>query len=66
MKKLQLNVCVGTSDGFIEESTELSYLNILTQLKRDLDSDDCMPTADHEKAEKLIKELFDLLWKYSY
>lgn len=66
MKKLQLNVCVGTSDGFIEESTELSYLNILTQLKRDLDSDDCMPTADHEKAERLIKELFDLLWKYSY
>lgn len=66
MKKLQLNVCVGTSDGFIEESTELSYLNILTQLKRDLDSDDCMPTTDHEKAEKLIKELFDLLWKYSY
>lgn len=66
MKKLQLNVCVGTSDGFIEESTELSYLNILTQLKRDLDSDDCMSTADHGKAEKLIKELFDLLWKYSY
>ena len=66
MKKLQLNVCVGTSDGFIEESTELSYLNILTQLKRDLDSDDCMPTADHEKAEKLIKELFNVLWKYSY
>lgn len=66
MKKLQLNVCVGTSDGFIEESAELSYLNILTQLKGDLDSDDCMSTADHEKAEKLIKELFDLLWKYSY
>lgn len=66
MKKLQLNVCVGTSDGFIEESTELSYLNILTQLKRNLNSDDCIPTVDHEKAEKLIKELFDLLWKYSY
>lgn len=66
MKKLQLNFCVGTSDGFTEGSTELSYLDILTQLKRDLDSDDCIPTVDHEKTEKLIKELFNVLWKYSY
>lgn len=63
---MKINFCVETSAGFTEGSTELSYLDILTQLKRDLDSDDCMPTADHEKAEKLIKELFDLLWKYSY
>lgn len=66
MKKLQLNVCVGTSDGFIEESTELSYLDILAKLKEDINSDSCMPKADHDEAEKLIKELFDLLWKYSY
>lgn len=46
--------------------TDLSYLDILTKLKEDIGSDTCMPTADHEKAEKLIKELFDLLWKYSY
>lgn len=66
MKKLQLNFCVGTSDGFTEGSAELSYLDLLTQLKRDLDSDDCMPTADHEEADKLVKELFDILWKYFY
>lgn len=46
--------------------TDLSYLDILTKLKEDINSDNCMPKADHEKAEKLIKELFDLLWKYSY
>jgi hypothetical protein len=63
---MKINFCVETSAGFTEGSAELSYLDILTQLKRDLDSDDCMPTTDHEKAEKLIKELFDLLWKYSY
>lgn len=56
---MKINFCV-------ETSAELSYLDILTQLKRDLDSDDCMPTADHKEAERLIKELFDLLWKYSY
>lgn len=63
---MKINFCVETSTGFTEGSAELSYLDILTQLKRDLDSDDCMPTTDYEKAEKLIKELFDLLWKYSY
>lgn len=46
--------------------TDLSYLDILAKLKEDINSDSCMPTTDHEKAEKLIKELFDLLWKYSY
>lgn len=45
---------------------ELSYLDLLIQLKKDLDSDDGMPTADHDKANKLVKELFDILWKYSY
>ena len=66
MKKLKLNFCVETNGAFTEGTAELSYLDLLTQLKRDLDSDDCIPTTDHEKAEKLIKELFDLLWKYSY
>lgn len=46
--------------------TDLSYLDILAQLRKDLDSDTCMPEADHEEAEKLINELFGLLWKYSY
>lgn len=48
------------------KTAELSYLDILIQLKKDLDSDDGIPTADHEKADKLVKELFDILWKYSY
>lgn len=46
--------------------TDLSYLDILAKLKEDINSDSCMPKADHNEAEKLIKELFDLLWKYSY
>lgn len=63
---MKLNVGFDTPRGFSEVSTDISYLNILTQLKRDLDSDTCMPTADHDKADKLVKELFDILWKYSY
>lgn len=63
---MKINFCVETNGSFTEGSAELSYLDILTQLKRDLDSDKCMPEADHKEAEKLIKELFDLLWKYSY
>lgn len=47
-------------------TADLSYLDILIQLKKDLDSDDGMTTADHDKADKLVKELFDILWKYSY
>lgn len=48
------------------KTSNLSYLDLLIQLKKDLDSDDGMPTADHEEANKLVKELFDILWKYSY
>lgn len=44
----------------------LSYLDLLTQLKKDINSDICMPKTDRDKAEKLMQELFDLLWKYSY
>ena len=46
--------------------TDLSYLDILTKLKEDINSDSCMLKADHDEAEKLIQDLFGLLWKYSY
>lgn len=46
--------------------TDLSYLDLLTQLKEDINSDTYMPVTDRKKAEKLTQELFDLLWKYSY
>ena len=63
---MKINFCVETSAGFTEGSAELSYLDILTQLKRDLSSDTCMPKKDREEAEKLTQDLFGLLWKYSY
>lgn len=46
--------------------TDLSYLDILVKLKEDINSDNCMPKADHEKAKELTQELFNVLWKYSY
>lgn len=45
--------------------TELSYLDALNILKRDLKSDTSMPNKDNAKARKLVDELFVLLWKYS-
>ena len=45
--------------------TELSYLDALNILKRDLKSDISMPNEDKAKARKLVDELFVLLWKYS-
>lgn len=45
--------------------TELSYLDALNILKRDLKSDTSMPNGDKAKARKLVDELFVLLWKYS-
>ena len=45
--------------------TELSYLDALNILKRDLKSDTSMPNEDKAKARKLVDELFELLWKYS-
>ena len=45
--------------------TELSYLDALNILKRDLKSDSSMPNEDKAKARKLVDELFVLLWKYS-
>lgn len=45
--------------------TELSYIDTLNILKRDLKSDTSMPNEDKAKARKLVDELFILLWKYS-
>lgn len=45
--------------------TELSYIDALYILKRDLKSDTSMPNEDKAKARKLVDELFVLLWKYS-
>ncbi len=45
--------------------TELSYIDTLNILKRDLKSDTSMPNEDKAKARKLVDELFVLLWKYS-
>lgn len=46
--------------------TDLSYLDLLTKLKDDIESDTCMLKADRNKADKLADELFKILWKYSY
>ena len=45
--------------------TELGYLDALDILKNDLKSDTSMPKEDNDKAQKLVGELFGLLWKYS-
>lgn len=46
--------------------TDLSYLDILTKLKKDIGSDTCMLKTDRDKAKELTQELFNVLWKYSY
>lgn len=45
--------------------TELSYIDTLDILKRDLKSDTSMPKEDNDKAQELVDKLFELLWKYS-
>lgn len=45
--------------------TELGYLDALDILKNDLKSDTSMPKEDNDKAQKLVEELFVLLWKYT-
>ena len=42
-----------------------SYLDILTELKGTVMSDNAMPVDNRTKIMKLIDKLFDLLWKYS-
>lgn len=45
--------------------TELGYLDAFDILKNDLKSDTSMPKEDNDKAQKLVEELFGLLWKYT-
>ena len=45
--------------------TELGYLDALDILKNDLKSDTSMSKEDNDKAQKLVDELFAILWKYS-
>lgn len=45
--------------------TEPSYVALLTTLKVDLETDVYMIDKDKNKAQKLVDELFELLWKYS-
>ena len=45
--------------------TEPSYVALLTTLKVDLETDVCMIDKDKNKTQKLVDELFELLWKYS-
>ena len=45
--------------------TEPSYVALLTTLKVDLETDVCMIDKDKNKAQELVDELFELLWKYS-
>ena len=44
---------------------ELSYIDTLNILRDDLKSDTSMPKEDNNKAQKLVEELFEILWKYS-
>lgn len=42
-----------------------SYLEVLNELRETMESDVCMPESDKAKADKLLRQVFDLLWKYS-
>ncbi len=41
-----------------------SYLEILTELQETIEFDS-IPKSDADKIKRRLKELFDLLWKYS-
>lgn len=45
--------------------TELSYLDALDILRNDLKSDTSMSKEDNDKAQKLVDELFGILWMYT-
>lgn len=45
--------------------TELGYFDALDILRNDLKSDTSMSKEDNDKAQKLVDELFGILWKYS-
>jgi hypothetical protein len=42
-----------------------SYLDILTELRETLDSDN-IPEKDKKKIDNLLQKLFEVLYKYSY
>lgn len=44
---------------------ELSYVDLLVALQKDVSSDECMPKDIKEKALRRIDELEALLWDYS-
>ena len=41
-----------------------SYLDILNELKKTVESD-IIPKEDKEKIDDTLQQLFELLWKYS-
>ena len=43
---------------------ELSYVDLLTKLKQDVESD-VIPSEEKQTIMELIEDLFDKLWKYS-
>lgn len=45
--------------------TEPNYVDMLTALKEGLENDSCMIEKVKDKAQELVDELFELLWKYS-
>lgn len=45
---------------------ELSYDDLIAGLMMDVKADDCMPTEDKRKIDKLLSEVFDIIDKYSY
>ena len=44
---------------------ELSYVDLLVALQKDISSDECMVEKDKEKILAKIDELETLLWSYS-
>lgn len=44
---------------------ELSYVDLLVALQKDVSSDEGMPTSTKEKVLKKINELESMLWNYS-
>lgn len=42
-----------------------SYLDILTELKQAVDKNPLIPKAYRKKIDKLLSNLFELLWPYS-
>lgn len=52
-------------DG-MSQPVELSYVDLLAKLDKDLGTDSCMPDDVKEKAVSRLNQLKELLWPYSY